>query len=66
MGGKGRSAKAEMRPPRGKGIRKMPSVGGIGGERAKGLLRHPANAGEGKGPRAVVSCSQKEANLTVY
>ena len=55
-----------MRPPRGKGIRKMPSVGGIGGERAKGLLRHPANAGEGKGPRAVVSCSQKEANLTVY
>ena len=46
-----------MRPPGGKGIRKMLSCGGMRGERAKGLQRHPANPREGRGPRAVVSCS---------
>lgn len=64
MGGQGKSAEAGMRPPGGKGIRKMPKVGGIGGERAKGLQRHPANPVEGKVLRgsSAVATDPKERN----
>lgn len=48
-----------MRPPGGKGIRKMPRVGGTGGERAEERQRHPANPVEGKDPRGVPSCSHR-------
>lgn len=56
MGGKARSAQAEMRPPGGKGIRKKLKDNGRGGVGAKGLQRHHANPQERKSPKGVIGC----------